>query len=273
MTNMQPSTAPVLPPLRDLGPDLLRVPRWRRALSLASPFGWCVAYILFSVHGMWPAAVVSLVALSFVTYGSTSHDLVHRNLGLPSRLNDILLCVIELLALRSGHAYQAAHLHHHSHFPHDDDVESTASRRSWLGALAEGPTFQLRIWWWALWTAPRSRAWVVGEGIACSVLAGTAVVMASVTIIPLVYVVLLVVGAWIIPLMTSYLTHTPEGEGELFQTRVFRGTVIQTLALGHLYHLEHHLYPAVPHHNWSRLARRLDQSLSRAGVSPIRLWI
>ena len=44
------------------------------------------------------------------------------------------------------------------------------------------------------------------------------------------------------------------------------------LALGHLYHLEHHLYPAVPHQNWPELARRLDPHLRRAGVRPVRLW-
>src|SRR6266550_697855 len=103
-----------IPPLRDLGPDLLRVPPWRIAWSLALPFLWCGAYIAFATLGWWPAAVFALVALSFVTYGSTSHDLVHRSLGLPRWLNDLLLCVVELLALRSGHAYQAAHLHHHA---------------------------------------------------------------------------------------------------------------------------------------------------------------
>jgi beta-carotene hydroxylase len=72
--------------------------------------------------------------------------------------------------------------------------------------------------------------------------------------------------------MTSYIPHVPDGESELFQTRVFRGKVFSILALEHLYHLEHHLYPAVPHHNWARLAKRLDPYLSRAGVKSIKLW-
>ena len=36
------------------------------------------------------------MALTFSTYGSTSHDLVHRSLGLPRAANEALLCVIEL---------------------------------------------------------------------------------------------------------------------------------------------------------------------------------
>ncbi len=261
-----------LPPLRELGPDLLRVARWRRLLTLALPFLWCGAYFAFAVLGWWPAAVFALVALSFVTYGSTSHDLVHRNLGLPRRVNDCLLSLIELIALRSGHAYQAAHLHHHARYPHSDDVESTASRRSWLGALAEGPFFQLRLWLWAVANARQVRAWVLAEGVACLALIGLAVALVPLTPILLVYAALMVMGSWIIPLITSYLPHAPDGENELAQTRAFRGVVASVVALEHLYHLEHHLYPAVPHHNWPELARRLGPSLERAGVKPVRFW-
>ncbi len=272
MTPDDPVKAARMPPLRELGPDLLRVSPRRRAISLALPFLWCGAYFGFAALGWWPAAVLALVGLSFVTYGSTSHDLVHRNLGLPRRVNDVLLCVIELLALRSGHAYQAAHLHHHARYPHADDIEATAARRSWLGALAEGVVFQPRIWLWAARNAKGVRGWVVGEGVACLALAGLAVGLAAVTPAFLVYAALMVTGAWVIPLVTSYLPHDPDAEGELFQTRAFRGVILSVIALAHLYHLEHHLYPAVPHHNWRELARRLDPYLRRAGVEPLKLW-
>jgi beta-carotene hydroxylase len=39
----------------------------------------------------------------------------------------------------------------------------------------------------------------------------------------------------------------------------------------HLYHLEHHLYPAVPHQRWPQLATRLDPHFDSAGVKPIVL--
>jgi beta-carotene hydroxylase len=269
----QTTAAPVSPPpLADLGPDLLRVGRSRLLLSLALPFLWCGAYFVLASRGWWPAAVLALVALSFVTYGSVSHDLVHRTLRLPRWANDLLLCVIELLALRSGHAYRAAHLHHHARYPHDDDIEATAARKSWLGAIAEGVVFQPRIWLWALRHARRERAWIVGEGVACLLLAVCAAISCLVTPVFLVYAALMVMGSWVIPLITSRVPHDPTAEGELFQTRVFRGVVASTVALGHLYHLEHHLYPSVPHHNWARLAKRLDPFLKHAGVRPVKFW-
>jgi beta-carotene hydroxylase len=261
-----------LPPLREIGAELLCTSQTRRCFSLALPFFWCAAYFAWAAFDWWPAAVFALVALSFVTYGSVSHDLVQHSLGLSKRANDIFLSVVELVALRSGHAYQSAHLHHHARFPHSDDMESTASRRCLLGALAEGFTFQFRVWIWALRNAKEGRSWIVGEGIASLLLLALALILTPITPVFLVYAVLMLMGSWLIPVVTSYLPHEPEGKNALFQTRVFRGWFFSIVALDHLYHLEHHQYPGIPHHHWPTLAKRLDPYLARAGVKPIRFW-
>ena len=150
-----------------MGLDLLRVSRFRRVVTLLTPFLCVGAYVFFAFFGLWPLAVLTLMYLSFATYGSISHDLVHRTLGLPRLLNDFFLTVIELIAFRSGHAYRLVHLHHHARFPHDDDVEGAAARMSLLRTLAEGIIFQPRIMLWALRkharthpvVAARSRSW------------------------------------------------------------------------------------------------------------------
>src|SRR5260370_367919 len=139
------------------GTDLLFVSPWQKLLTIAYPFLWCGAYFAFAVMGYWPLAVGSLVCLSFVTYGSTSHDLVHHNLGLSRKANDALLFLIELLAIRSGHAYQAAHLRHHACYPHAGDIEARAAGKSFFGAVAEGFSFQPRIWLWASRNAGQHR--------------------------------------------------------------------------------------------------------------------
>ena len=263
---------PEVPPLRELGTDLVRLTRQQKATALVLPFACVGAYFAFAVAGWWPAAVMALVGLSFVTYGSTSHDLVHRSLGLPRRANEILLCVIELLGVRSGHAYRAAHLHHHARFPADDDIEGAAAHLSLLGALVDGVTLQFRVWLWAVRRGGKEGSWMIGEGAACMALIIASVVLAPVTPVLAVYIGLMIAGSWIIPLMTSYVPHDPRAADGLGQTRAFRGRVLSAIAFDHLYHLEHHLYPAVPHQNWPELARRLDPYLARAGVRPVKLW-
>ena len=71
--------------------------------------------------------------------------------------------------------------------------------------------------------------------------------------------------------VTSYIPHDASGRNELEQTRVFRGRLLSILAVEHLYHLEHHLYPSIPHQNWPSLARRLDPYFDRVGIKPVRL--
>ena len=186
-----------VPNLRELGNDLLIVTPWQKLLTIAYPFLWCVAYFVFAVLGYWPLAVASLVGLSFVTYGSTSHDLVHRSLGLPRKVNDWLLFLIELLAIRSGHAYQAAHLHHHARYPGPDDIEATAARRSFFGAISEGFVFQTRIWLWALRNSGQNQGWIICEGFACFVAMILAVIILPYSPILLVYLSLMKMGSWI----------------------------------------------------------------------------
>src|SRR5882724_4174650 len=116
----QPSPAPPPPALADLGLDLLHISHFQRVLAVITPFALVALYITFAHFHLWPLAVLSLMYLSFVTYGSISHDLVHRTLGLPRGVNDFFLTIIELLAFRSGHAYRFVHLHPHARLPNED---------------------------------------------------------------------------------------------------------------------------------------------------------
>lgn len=261
-----------IPPLRELGTDLAQITCLQRVVAITIPFLCVAAYFHFAVMESWPAAVLALMSLSFFTYGSTSHDLVHRNLGLPRKLNDFFLSLIELLTLRSGHAYRLVHLHHHARFPHEDDLEGGGARMSLPRTLWEGPAFQFRIWLWALSQAKQDRVWIWSEGIGCLLLFATAAFLCTLTPIFLIYAVIVVMGSWVFPLVTAHIPHDPEGNGVLFQTRVFRGVLASVIALDHLYHLEHHLYPSVPHQNWPKLAKRLDPYFAKAGVQPIKLW-
>ena len=260
-----------MPTLTELGRDLLTVPRCRIAFSLALPFVLVAGYFLLASAGLWPLAVACVVALSFVTFGSVSHDLVHRSLGLPRRGNEAFLTAIELLMLRSGRAYRLSHLNHHARYPHGDDPEGAAAHGTALASLLGGPIYFIRLWVWAFLEHSAHRQRLLTEALAGGVLAIGAVAVAEFTVIPLVYIALAYGGTWVVPFATSFVPHTPRGDGSLGQTRRFRGWAARALAFDHLYHLEHHLYPAVPHHRWRALARRLDPHLDRAGVPAVAL--
>ncbi len=134
-----------LPGIRSLGLDLLQVNRTQQMMSLSRPALAFASYWVLAVHGWWIPAALSLVVLQFLTYTSTSHDYVHRTLGLPKWLNEWLLSVTEGICLRSGHAFRLTHLHHHRAFPESSDIEAKGATGSFWRALLQGPGNQIRL--------------------------------------------------------------------------------------------------------------------------------
>jgi beta-carotene hydroxylase len=259
-----------LPSLNEIGDDLLRVGPVRIAFSLLMPFVAAGLYFWLAFHGLWIPAFLCIVYLSFCTYASVSHDLVHGAFRLPRLFNGVLLSAIELLCLRSGCAYRETHLHHHRVFPRDDDIEASVAYGSVWRMLLLSPFHQVRLWFWTFRRADSGeRAMLVLEAILAISYVVFAFAILPRTPVFLVYAILVIGGSWFYPLATVYLPHDPLGTSKTTQTRMFRGRFVNLFALGHLYHLEHHLYPAIPHQNWPELARRLDPILARSGVKPV----
>ena len=257
-----------IPSLDDLGRDLLQVSVARKALCLVTPFLVAALFFVFAARGWWIPALLCTMVLSFITYGSVSHDLVHHTLGLPAWLNEPLLFAMELLTFRSGHAYRWTHLHHHARFPSDDDLEGAAAAMPWWRALLDGITLQPRLWAAAMRHRGPHRPWAIAEAGMIIVMLAAATRSTSLAV----YALLVIAGSWIFPFITSFIPHDPRGADELTQTRLFRGRFLSIIAFEHLYHLEHHLYPQVPHQRWPELARRLDPFFESHGLHAVRLF-
>lgn len=260
-----------LPQLAELGYDLLETSLRQRILNMSRPFLWAGAYWIFAALGWWPLAIIAVMLL-FITIVASAHDLVHNALGLPSWLNDILLAGIGMLVLESGHAYKATHLQHHRMFPHQDDPEGDPARMGFWRAVAEGPIFLFRLWLWAWRHRPQLRRWLFLEAFWFISSVCLSLFAWPYTAAPLIYVGLVIGGSWIYPLSTVHLPHNAGGKNALFQTYTLRGRIIPMLFLELTYHLEHHLYPAVPSHRYRELSRRLQPYLDRAGVKPVKVW-
>lgn len=251
-----------LPGFDVLGYDLLRISGWQRLQSLIRPLICVTLYFLFALRGWWIPALGALAGLMFITYVSTSHDLVHRTLGWSRPANEILLAVIELLVLRSGHAFRITHLHHHRRFPASDDVEGAAAQMPLWRALIEGIGQQPRLFFWA-WNRARSyeRRWLLFEAIGCTGLTAGSCLALRWSVVPFVYVAVVIISSWLYPVATVWIPHNREGKDAFGQTHAVRGRFVPALLLQHTYHLEHHLYPSVPSFNWQELSQRLDPYL------------
>jgi beta-carotene hydroxylase len=266
---------PPPPPLDELGRDLLATTRRQRWLALARPLAAVAAFAIVVRAGLWPLAPLA-VFLLFVAVVTVAHDLVHGSLGLGPRATDWALFVAGALVLESGHAYRLSHRQHHRVFPGPDDPEGDPARMSLRGALAHGPLFLPRLWLWAWGKSarrPNDRRWLAAEAAwaIAAALASVAIALAGFGLAPVAYVVMVVAGSWVYPLLTVHLPHFDYGATPLTQTRTLRGRVIPALFLELTYHLEHHLYPQVPSHHLASLSRRLEPYFRANGVAPWRV--
>ncbi len=261
-----------VPRLEELGTDLLRTRRRQRWLACLRPFFGLAAYAAIVALGWWWLAPI-IVFLIFVAVVTVTHDVVHGSLGFGPRQTDWALFLFGAVLLESGHAYRATHIQHHRVFPGPDDPEGDPARLNFWGAVLNGPVFLPRLWWWAL---GRQRSWAQRFWLIAEAAWAVGVVVAGFLLLPwtpavLVYAVLVIVGSWVYPLFTVYLPHHDYGETPLTQTSSLRGRLIPALFLELTYHLEHHLYPAVPSHHLPELARRLDPFFRQAGIEPRRV--
>jgi beta-carotene hydroxylase len=266
-------TAPTLPRLSDLGPDLVVTTRRQRIITLTRPAIGVAAFAVLAALGWWWLTPLATFGI-FVAVVTATHDVVHRGLGLGRRSTDWALLLLGLVLLESGHAYSATHTQHHRRFPNPADPEGYPANLSLIGAVCYGPVFLVRLWTWAFRQArghAAQRAWLVIEGCAPVLALGGGVALLPLTPALLCYAVLAIAGSWVYPLLTVYLPHHGYGPTPLTQTRTLRGRLVPALFLELTYHLEHHLYPQVPSHHLPELARRLQPTFTAAGVRPVRV--
>ncbi len=250
--------------------DLLQLNLSQKIWTLIKPFLFTALYFFCAINGMWVLAVCSVIILLFVTYVSTSHDLLHRTLGLNKRINNILLTVIEMLVLRSGQAFKICHLNHHKKFPGLDDIEGLPAHMTFIRTLLEGPVYLFRLYFWAWKKAKKEEKTILFiEGSWFVILTSVSIIILPQTPVLLFYILLVLTGGWAYPLFTVYIPHNANEKDPVLQTKAFRGRIISAVFAGHNYHLEHHLYPMVPHQNWHKLAKRLDSHLQESGIKPI----
>ena len=197
-------------------------------------------------------------------YHDPSRTTWYRTLP-AARAQRVPLCAIELLP-SSGQLYRCP-TSITMRISAADDLEGAAAGMTWWRALFDGVTLQARLWVFAF-RHGRDRAWILGEGFGIVALAAASLAALPWTIAPLTYAALMILGSWLFPLITSFIPHDAAATTALTQTRLFRGRILSIVALEHLYHLEHHLYPQVPHHKWAELGRRLDPYFARPGCNP-----
>lgn len=234
--------------------DLVVLNRWECLWEVALPLPWLALSLVAYGAGWWPLGMLGSFFF-FLTGLRLSHNSQHHALGIGKRGHDLVLGVLSGLMLASMHAVRVTHLQHHKRCLQDDDVEAGHVHLPWWRAILYGPLFLVRmhISAWRLGSA-HSRRWIAGELVIvvlvllatpwCETLQWHALAMMSGECLTAFFAV------WIVH-------HGCDADHHIARTQ--RGWYKNLVSYSMLYHLEHHLFPAVPTCHLKQLSKRLDQ--------------
>ena len=235
--------------------DLVRLRRTEVALNLSLSAPWLAGSLWAAQQDLyWLAAPCS--AAFFLTALRQAHDTYHASIGVPRRWLDTILVTLTLMMLCSTHAIRHTHLVHHQGPLGDDDAEGSWARLPAWKALALGILFSIRTHAQALRSgSPRTRGWVHAELVLIAAV-WLAALVSDITWLRY-HVAAMIASNALVGFFAVWSVHHGCDEKGVF-ARTERRAWTNRLTVNLLYHVEHHLFPAVPCNHLPELALRLD---------------
>lgn len=195
----------------------------------------------------------------FLTGLRQVHNGFHYSLGTSKFLTWLTLYLNSILMIASIHAIKFNHLRHHQHCLTENDYEGKSASMTWYGAILYGPvhyflihkiTFQLGN--------STYRKNLLLELVSIAVFVS---IVFSLNIHFLIYhITIMVMGECLMSFFAVWMVHHHTHDTPNF-ARTQRTYWKNKLTFSMFYHLEHHLFPAVPSIKLPELARRIDAVL------------
>ncbi len=217
---------------------------WLGASLLLAYFEW---YLM--------AAPFSLVF--FLTALRQSHNGFHRSLGTGHFLTWVTLFGNSVLMLASMHAVKYNHLRHHKYCLEPQDVEGRTAKLKWYEALLCGPIHIWQIHAEALKGGSRdTRKRIILELIALTFFGAASIYFQWHFLIY--HIIVMCTGEILSGFFAVWTVHHDLEEHEIARTQ--RKGWKNRVSFSMFYHLEHHLFPAVPTIKLKELAKRIDDA-------------
>jgi fatty acid desaturase len=217
---------------------------------------WLAASWILAYYGYyWFALPFS--AFFFLTGLRQVHNGFHNSLGTNRFLTWFTLYGNSILMMASIHAVKFNHLRHHKYCLSEEDYEGKSAGMSWYGAILYGPVHMFLIHKVTLQAGNKKyRKNVLAEMISIALFA---FIVFYFNIHFLVYhVIVMIIGEFLMAFFAVWTVHH-DTENDPHLARTQRSGWKNRITFSMFYHLEHHLFPAVPTIKLPELARRIDE--------------
>lgn len=160
--------------------------------------------------------------------------------------------------MTSFHAVKFNHLRHHKYCLSEEDYEGKSAAMTWYGALLYGPMHMFLIHKVALQIGNRKyKRNVIIELISVSMFVGIAFYFQIHFL--MYHIIVMVTAEFLMAFFAVWIVHhDTHDHPELARTQ--RKAWVNKITFSMFYHLEHHLFPAVPTIKLPELAKRIDEA-------------
>ena len=225
----------------------------------------------------WYVLACGASYLFFAAAFRQAHDGYHHSLGSGKRMITALLLLLSILLLTSLHSIRATHMEHHRNPLGDSDIEGSLAKATWWQAMLGGVSYRLAIYrqGWRLSSTRNRRLIWLEFGLIASVfmIAAGLIIFTASAISVLAQVLIYHIATMMLANASVGIIAVWSVHHDCDETvaRTERNPLINVLTFNLLYHVEHHLFPAIPSNHLPELAKRLDKAaphLTKAAVLP-----
>ena len=161
--------------------------------------------------------------------------------------------------MTSIHAVKFNHIRHHKYCLTDEDYEGKSAGMTWYGAILYGPVHMFLIHKVTLQIGNKDyKRNVIAELVSIAIFAAIAFYFRIDFLIY--HIIVMVAGEFLMAFFAVWTVHHDTHDSpELARTQ--RSDWKNKITFSMFYHLEHHLFPAVPTIKLPELAKRIDEVL------------
>jgi fatty acid desaturase len=219
---------------------------------------WLFASWLLAYYGYYVLAL-PCSGFFFLTGLRQVHNGFHNALGTTPFLTWFTLYSNSILMMASIHAVKFNHLRHHQYCLTEEDYEGKSAGMTWYGAILYGPIHMFLIHFVTLQKG--NRQYIKNVLFELFSMAVFAFIVFYLKIHFLMYhIALMIIGEFLMAFFAVWTVHHDTEDSPEF-ARTQRDGWKNTITFSMFYHLEHHLFPAVPTIKLPELVKRIDAAL------------
>ena len=216
---------------------------------------WFVISMALSYFGHYLLAL-PFSAFFFLTGLRQVHNGFHNSLGTNKFLTWFTLYSNSILLMVSIHAVKFNHIRHHKYCLSEEDYEGKSARMTWYGAILYGPVHMFLIHKITLQLGNKNYVKnVVLELISIAIV--TFLIFYFNVHFLIYHIIIMVFAEFLMAFFAVWTVHHDTEESPEY-ARTQRKEWKNKITFSMFYHLEHHLFPAVPTIKLPELARRID---------------